>query len=137
MKCGICEIGCHITENGYGKCRMITFRDGVFVERYPDSWSTLFPISIETMPALHFYPNHKFLQVSSMGCNFSCSGCISEILTMGTETMPAILKKMPPEKVIEKALGENCKGIAFCINDPTVSFYSFLKLARLAKEKAS
>jgi len=135
MKCGICEIGCHITENGYGKCRMITFRDGVFVERYPDSWSTLFPISIETMPALHFYPNHKFLQVSSMGCNFSCSGCISEILTLGTETMPAILKKMPPEKVIEKALGENCKGIAFCINDPTVSFYSFLKLARLAKEK--
>lgn len=30
---------------------------------------------------------------------------------------------------------ENCKGIAFCINDPAVSFFSFLKLARLAQKK--
>ncbi len=105
------------------------------MERYPDSWSTMFPISIETLPTLHFYPSHKFLQVSSMGCNFSCSGCISEMLTLGTETIYKTLKTLPPEKVIEKAVKENCKGIAFCINDPTVSFYSFLKLARAAKEK--
>lgn len=136
MKCGICEIGCHIPENGYGKCQMITVRGGVFTERYPDSYSTLFPISIETLPTLHFYPNHKFLQVSSMGCNFSCTGCISEILARGTETMPAVLKQMPPQKVVKKALHEGCKGIAFCLNDPTVSFFSFLKLARLAKENS-
>jgi len=41
MKCGICEIGCHIKENGYGKCRMVTLEGGVLVERYPDSYSTL------------------------------------------------------------------------------------------------
>ncbi len=134
MKCGICELNCHIGDNGYGRCRMIGNRNQTLVERYPDSYSTLFPISIETMPTLHFYPNHKFLQVSTMGCNFACPGCISEILTQGTETLSAALKHMPPEKVVQKALDEGCKGIAFCLNDPTVSFFSFLKLLRTAKE---
>ncbi len=134
MKCEICEIGCHMEEESLGKCRMYTVKDGVMAERFPHCYSTMFPISIETMPALHFYPNHKFLQVSSMGCNFSCGGCISEILTTGTETLSAALKQVSPEKVVEKALSNGCKGIAFCINDPTVSFFSFCSLARLAKE---
>ena len=134
MKCEICEIGCQIPEGGLGKCRMYTVKNEVMVERFPNCYSTLFPISIETMPSLHFYPNHKFLQVSSMGCNFSCGGCISEILTTGTETLSATLKQIGPEKVVEKALSQGCKGIAFCINDPTVSFFSFCALAKLAKE---
>lgn len=134
MKCDICEIGCNIKEGGFGRCGMYTLGAGGIEERFPDSYSTLFPISIETMPTLHFYPNHKFLQVSSIGCNFSCNGCISEILATGSETISAALKKMPPEKVVEKALREECKGIVFCINDPTVSFFTFMRLAKLAKK---
>jgi pyruvate-formate lyase-activating enzyme len=42
---------------------------------------------------------------------------------------------MTPEQVIKKALKEECKGIAFCINDPTVSFFSFLELAQKAKKE--
>ncbi|CCK79099.1 radical SAM protein [Desulfobacula toluolica] len=135
MKCPVCELGCNIKEGEYGRCRMMTNRDDAIEERFADRYSTLFPISIETMPTLHFYPRHKFLQVSSIGCNFSCPGCISEVLTMGTETICAALKHLPPEKVIAKAIKENCKGIAFCINDPTVSFFTFLKLAKAAKKK--
>lgn len=134
MKCRICELGCEIKQGGVGRCRMMTHQDTEIKERFPHSYSTLFPISIETMPCLHFYPNHKFLQVSSMGCNFSCPGCISEILTIGEDAIFGALKKQIPEKIIEKALKEKCKGIAFCINDPTVSFFSFLELARIARK---
>ncbi len=134
MKCEICETGCNIKENGFGKCRMYTVNNGVIKERFANSYSTLFPISIETMPTFHFCPNSKFLQISSIGCNFSCNGCISEILATGTETISGTLKKVPPEKVIKKAIKEECKGIVFCINDPSVSFYTFLTLAKLAKE---
>lgn len=134
MKCGVCDIHCHIPEGGDGRCRVMTCRDNHIVERYPHSYSTLFPISIETMPALHFYPNHKFLQVSSIGCNFKCPGCISEILTMESHNLDGALRQMPPEKIIDKALKENCKGIAFCINDPTVSYFSFLELAEKAQK---
>ncbi len=43
---------------------------------------------------------------------------------------------MPPEKVVEKALREECRGIVFCINDPTVSFFTFLALAKLARKNS-
>jgi pyruvate-formate lyase-activating enzyme len=135
MKCSICDIHCQIPEGGSGRCRMMTCRDNRIMEHYPHSYSTLFPISIETMPALHFYPRHKFLQVSTIGCNFTCPGCISEILTMESDTLAGALRRMPPEKVIDLAQKEQCKGIAFCINDPTVSFFSFLDLAQKAREK--
>lgn len=134
MKCGICELGCRIEEKEYGRCRMITVKNGVLCERYPERFSTLFPISVETLPVLHFYPNHKFLQISSVGCNFSCPGCVSEILTLGTETLYKALKQVSAETLVQKAIQEGCKGIAFCINDPAVSFFSFLKLAREAKK---
>lgn len=134
MKCDICEIGCRIEPDGFGRCNMYTLKNGELVEHFPNQFSTLFPISIETVPTLHFYPNHKFLQVSTIGCNLTCPGCISEILATGTRTLSATLKTVPPEAVIQKAREEGCKGIVFCINDPSVSFFTFLNLARLARE---
>ncbi len=135
MKCDICEIGCRIEEGGSGRCKMYTCENNQIVECFPGQFSTLFPISIETVPTLHFYPNHKFLQVSSIGCSFTCPGCISEILVTGTQTLSATLKTVPAEKVIAKALNEGCIGIVFCLNDPTVSFFTFLNLAKKACEK--
>ncbi len=134
MKCEICEIACNIEKGAPGACKMYINNHGKIEERFANNYSTLFPVSIETVPTLHFYPNHKFLQVSSIGCNFSCNGCISEILAKGTETISAALKNVPPEKVIEKALNQGCRGIVFCINDPSVSFFTFRNLVKLARE---
>ena len=133
MKCEICELACNIDKGKFGKCRMYINKNGIVEERYPNSYSTLFPISIETLPTLHFYPNHKFLQVSTIGCNFACNGCISEILATGTETIFSTLKSFLPEKVIQRAVKKGCRGIIFCINDPSASFFTFMSLARLAK----
>ncbi len=33
MKCNICEINCTIKDGGYGRCRMMTHREGTIVER--------------------------------------------------------------------------------------------------------
>ncbi|THB76289.1 MAG: radical SAM protein [Desulfobacteraceae bacterium] len=134
MKCNVCEIGCRIEADTFGRCSMYTLENGTLKERFAHQYSTLFPISIETVPTLHFFPNHKFLQVSTIGCNFRCPGCISEILATGTRTLSATLKKVEPNQVVKKALRENCTGIVFCINDPSVSYFSFLELARMARK---
>ncbi len=112
---------------------MVVNDNGRLKERFTECYSTLFPVSVETVPTLHFYSNHKFLQVSTLGCNFSRTSCISEILAAGSESISATLKRVPPEKVVAKVKSENCAGIVFCVNDPTVSSFSFLKLARAAK----
>jgi pyruvate-formate lyase-activating enzyme len=41
---------------------------------------------------------------------------------------------MLPGDIIRKALAEDCMGIMFCFNEPTVSYFTFLKLAEEAKE---
>jgi hypothetical protein len=80
MKCNICEIGCDISEHSSGKCG--TYRiDGKNIIQDTDiGYMGAYPISIETVPMLHFYPNGKFLQVFSTGCNFECPGCVARLL---------------------------------------------------------
>lgn len=135
MKCNICERGCIITEGKTGICGLYENRERQIVERFPDQYLVACPISIETMPILHFYPGGKFLQISTVGCNFACPGCISTVIVKEMEAGSKALVKLAPEEVVAKALANQCLGIAFLMNDPLVSFPTFVKVARLAKEQ--
>ena len=133
MKCDICESGCSLEGDTGGSCGMYREDGGEIIERFRDNYLPPFPISIETMPALHFYPNGKFLQVSTMGCNFRCDGCVSRVLIGHTKAMSGVLNRIGPEEIVNKAKEENCLGIAFCINEPLASYQSFRDLASMAK----
>lgn len=134
MKCTVCEVGCEIAEGKSGRCRMYLNRDGTIVERFPRSYLTMLPITIETMPMVHFAPKSKALQVSSVGCNFTCPGCISETLTSHASAVAGALTTASPGAVVARARTEECMGIVFCLNDPTASYYTFLELAKAARE---
>ncbi|RZN68593.1 MAG: hypothetical protein EF807_05690 [Candidatus Methanolliviera hydrocarbonicum] len=69
-----------------------------------------------------------------MGCNFKCDGCISKILVDQVDSASGILKRRRSEDIIKEAIAENCIGIAFFINEPTVSYYTFKDLAKRAKD---
>ncbi|VUT24611.1 MAG: Radical SAM superfamily protein [Candidatus Methanolliviera sp. GoM_asphalt] len=134
MRCNICEIGCEIKEGKFGACKMYLNKNGKIVERFPNMYLAIFPVSIETMPILHFYPKGKFLQVGTVGCNFKCNGCISKILVDQANSVSGILKRMRSEDIVKEAIAENCIGISFFINEPTVSYYTFKDLAKRAKD---
>ncbi|WP_421909623.1 hypothetical protein [Methanolacinia petrolearia] len=76
MKCPVCEIGCDIPEGGVGRCGMYTCLGKGIAEIHGNSYMAVMPVSMETIPILHYIPGAKVLQVSSVGCNFSCRGCI-------------------------------------------------------------
>ncbi|TAJ45355.1 radical SAM protein [Methanofollis fontis] len=134
MKCRICEQGCTIPEGSTGICRMYTVRGGEFVERHPDAYLTVMPVSIETVPVLHYSPRAKVLQVSTVGCTFSCPGCISEVLIGDPDGIAGALRHRSPAGMVERAEAEGCSGIVFCLNEPAASFPTFLRLARAAQE---
>ncbi|WP_459202193.1 radical SAM protein [Methanococcus sp. CF] len=134
MKCTVCEIGCDITEGNYGRCQMYTNQNDRIIERFPNSYLTILPITIETMPMVHFAPKNKFLQVSTVGCNFKCQGCISETLTSNVDAIAGALNTALPADIIRRAQAEECLGIVFCLNDPAASYYTFLALAQEAKK---
>lgn len=133
MHCAICENSCNIGENKTGICGMYTNSDDRLIEKYPDQYLVVVPSEIESMPMLHYHPGGKFLQICTIGCNFRCSGCVSWILTESIDSIQGALHKMSPEGIVAKALDEGCSGIMFCFNEPAVSFFTFKKIASLAR----
>jgi len=132
--CHICERGCNIPEDKTGACKMYSNRGGEITELFPNRYLITVPISIETMPLLHFYPRGKFLQISTAGCNFDCTGCISTVIVREMAPDSKILRKLSPEEVVNKAIESDCIGIAFLMNDPLASLPTFVKVARTAKK---
>lgn len=135
MKCRICEKGCIIPEGSTGACGLYENRGKEITEKFPDRYLVACPISIETMPMLHFYPGQKFLQISTIGCNFDCPGCVSTSIVKEMDSESKALKKLTPDEIVKKASDNNCIGIAFLMNDPIASFQTFCKLAEVAKSK--
>ncbi|MBV7274109.1 radical SAM protein [Clostridium sp. PL3] len=133
MKCEICERGCIISQNGIGACGLYENNGKEIVEKFPNKYLIACPISIETMPMLHFYSGQKFLQISTVGCNFNCPGCVSTVIVKEMNSKSKALKELTPEEVINEAKRNNCIGIAFLMNDPIASFQTFIKVSEVAK----
>lgn len=135
MKCSICERGCVIPAGNTGACGLYQNQGEEIIELFPNRYLTVCPLSIETMPILHFYPKGKFLQVSTTGCNFNCTGCVSALIVKEMGPASKALQELLPQQVIEEAVKNDCLGIAFLLNDPLASFPTFLKVAELAKRQ--
>lgn len=135
MNCTICEKVCLIPESKTGACGRYRNENGELRELFPDCYLIVCPISAETMPIMNFYPRAKFLQISTTGCNFDCTGCVSTVVAKEVRTESPVLKKLSPQQIVEKALQEECVGIAFLMNDPLASFNTFLDVAKAAKSK--
>lgn len=133
MKCEICERSCIISQSGTGACGLYENNGKEIVEKFPNKYLIECPISIETMPMLHFYPGQKFLQISTVGCNFNCPGCVSTVIVKEMNSKSKALKELTPEEVVNEAKKNNCIGIAFLMNDPIASFQTFIKVSEVAK----
>lgn len=134
MKCSICENSCFIPEGSAGKCGMYLNQGKKIVERYPDRYLIISPITIETMPMVHFHPRGKFLQISTVGCNLNCPGCISTVIAREMDPGRFQLLDRKSEDIIRQAIDEECLGITFLMNDPLASWPTFVALAKKAKE---
>ncbi len=135
MKCSICELGCDIKEGRTGRCGMITAAGNLIREVYPDRILAAVDTPIESMPLVHYHPNGKFLQVCTVGCNFKCPGCVSEIITDHIGAVRAEFAEVSPEQIPALAQETGCIGVMFCFNEPTVSYFTFMRLAIIAKTK--
>lgn len=135
LNCHICEQGCVLAHGKTGVCGMYEQKQGRIEERFAGRYLVACPISIETMPILHYFPGGKFLQISTTGCNFNCPGCISAVIVREMPPDSPVFQTLTPEQIVEKAIQETCMGIAFLMNDPLASFPTFLRVAELARSK--
>jgi pyruvate-formate lyase-activating enzyme len=134
VPCSVCENSCLISEGESGICGRYINQGGVISERYPNRYLLACPIRIETMPMLHFHPGARFLQVSTVGCNFNCPGCISAVIVREMNPQSRAIHEFSPDEIIEKARQNGCRGITFVMNDPLAAFDTFMAVAHAAKE---
>lgn len=95
------------------RLRAIRAEWGRIVEWFPDLYLVACPISVETMPMLHYYPGAKFLQISTTGCNFNCEGCISTVIVREMSPESYALKHLTPRRCSMRPCGRGAMESPF------------------------
>lgn len=72
---------------------------------------------IEKKPILHAYPGARVLSFGTSGCNFSCQFCQNYSMSQRRDIVG---QNMTPEEIVDTAIRNRCKGIAYTYNEPTI-----------------
>ena len=123
LRCQICPNECDIKEGEAGDCRNRVNKKGKL-------WSTAYgnPCAvhvdpIEKKPLNHFLPGTTAFSIATAGCNLACLNCQNWSIS---QKSPDETKNydLPPEKVVESCIANNCVSIAYTYTEP-ITFYEY------------
>jgi pyruvate formate lyase activating enzyme len=146
VHCFLCPWHCRIAKDKGGFCGVRQNIDGKLYSLIYGKVSSLAADPIEKKPLLHFHPGTRVLSLGTYGCNMRCGHCqnwqISHVVmvkglekgkTYFIEREP-ITELIPPERLVELARENDCQGIAWTYNEPTIWFEYAYEGAVLAKQ---
>ncbi len=137
LRCKLCHHYCNLKPNELGVCGIRMNNKGEMV-----SCSYGRPMAqnidpIEKKPLYHFLPGSLAYSIGTLGCNFKCANCqnyrLSQVSKIKTLRPDDIL--IEPQAIVNSALAENCRSIAFTYNEPTVFAEYGLDIMKLARAK--
>ncbi len=141
IKCNICQRHCLISEGLRGYCSTRLNRCGKLFTLSYGMVSTLSVAPIEKKPLFHFYPGSRWFSLGTFGCNFLCPGCQNweiahiKIPECKSEKSSRFIKYVSPKEAIRMAKKEDCIGLSFTYNEPTIWFEYTLDCSKLAKKE--
>lgn len=134
--CHVCPHVCRIDNGGVGRCGV---RRNVEGRLYTEAYEKIAAANIdpvEKKPLYHFLPGHRTFSFGTMGCNLGCGFCQNYTLSQPPrEGQPVTGQAATPELLVDAALTNGCKSVAFTYSEPTIFFELVCDVARLAKEK--
>ncbi len=136
--CNICQWRCKISEGGVGHCRTIINHGGVLYTTIYGVISSAAADPIEKKPVFHYKPGSRCFSVGTLGCNFRCVFCqnweiaYSDALGTGVSTCRT---GFSPEMLVESAKQNDCEGVAWTYNEPSIWLNYTLDCARLCKQE--
>ncbi|UCG67158.1 MAG: AmmeMemoRadiSam system radical SAM enzyme [Deltaproteobacteria bacterium] len=135
IQCQVCQRRCKIAPGKSGFCQTRKNVDGELYSLIYGRVSSIRVSPIEIKPLFHYYPGSRWLSLGSLGCNFLCPGCQNwEISHADVEKGLPSIEYVSPEKLVQLALQENCKGISWTYNEPTLWLEYTLDTAKVAKK---
>jgi len=136
-RCGICQWRCRIAAGGVGHCRTIVNHEGRLYTTNYGLISSAAADPIEKKPVFHYKPGSRCFSVGTLGCNFRCVFCqnweiaYADALNSGTG---GCRTRVQPSDLVALALGNDCQGVAWTYNEPSIWLNYTLDCAKLCKE---
>ncbi len=135
VRCHICQWRCAIAPGKFGVCRMYQNQDGTLYNLNYAMASSVATDPIEKKPLFHFFPGTLVFSVGGWGCNFHCQHCQNWEIACPVSSEPWLgSQEITPPTAIDLARRNQCQGVAWTYNEPTMWFEYTLDSARLAKE---
>jgi pyruvate formate lyase activating enzyme len=136
VRCVLCSNNCVIVDGRQGLCHARMNIDGKLysiVYGYPYG---LHVDPIEKKPLYHFLPGQKILSFGTFGCNLFCKGCQNFDMTRADALMSIRgMRYYSPDEIVDMALKNNIRMIAYTYNEPTIFFEYMMDIAKVAKAK--
>jgi len=133
VQCSLCAHNCRIKEGKTGFCGVRKNENGRLSSFIYGSCSSMAVDPVEKKPFYHFYPGSKVFSVGTVGCNFKCLHCQNHDISTADTSFPSI-RDISPEESVRLAKEDDCQGIAFTYNEPSIWYEFTLDSARLAKK---
>jgi len=135
VHCNTCQWRCTINPSKTGVCRMYLNEGGALQNLNYALASSMAVDPIEKKPLFHFHPGTKVFSLGSWGCNFHCKGCQNwEISCNEAPDLQRSSRYVSPQAAVEQARREDCRGISWTYNEPTMWFEYTLDTAKLARQ---
>lgn len=131
--CDLCPRRCELPEGKRGFCFV---RQNVGGQMVLTTYgrSTGFCIDpIEKKPLNHFLPGTPVLSFGTAGCNLGCKFCQNWDISK-SRAIEIASDEASPEAIIERALAQGVKSLAFTYNDPVIWAEYAIDCARLARD---
>jgi pyruvate formate lyase activating enzyme len=89
---------------------------------------------IEKKPLNHFLPGTPVLSFGTAGCNLACKFCQNWDMSKSRE-IDTLADQALPQELANRALGLNCRSLAFTYNDPVIFLEYAIDVAEAAHDK--
>ncbi len=135
--CQACAHACKLEEGEYGICGVRKVENGAIQLLVYGLAAAVNVDPVEKKPMFHFLPQSRVFSVGTVGCNFTCKFCQNyEISQYPKEHAHKVVgRELLPEQIVELAIENGCKSIAYTYNEPIVFFEYTYDTAKLAHEK--
>jgi pyruvate formate lyase activating enzyme len=82
----------------------------------------------------HFLPTSLAFSIATAGCNFRCLNCQNWEISQSSPEETENLDLMP-EKVVDNAISNHCKSIAYTYSEPTAFYEYMYDTSRIARNR--
>jgi pyruvate formate lyase activating enzyme len=135
VQCHVCPRRCRIAPGKSGVCRARVNQEG---KLYAITYGKVCSVAadpIEKKPLYHFFPGTTVLSLGSVGCNFTCRHCQNwQIAHADPAEATRDLRDLPIRNLSVLAANNDCQGVAWTYNEPTIWLEYILDGAQAAHE---